>query len=93
MSLTDAIIDTSSLGGMRVFHMLGAIAEFERALIRERTAAGLAEARRKGRVGGRPKRMETKEVARPALSLRTAPSHERSSPPVSMFQKPHFTDA
>ncbi len=51
VSLTDAI-DTSSPGGMLVFHMLGAIAEFERALIKERTAAGLAEARRKGRVGG-----------------------------------------
>jgi DNA invertase Pin-like site-specific DNA recombinase len=39
VSLTDAI-DTSSPGGMLVFHMLGAIAEFERALIRERTVAG-----------------------------------------------------
>lgn len=61
MSLTDAI-DTSSPGGMLVFHMLGAIAEFERALIRERTSAGLAEARRRGRVGGRPKKMERKDV-------------------------------
>jgi DNA invertase Pin-like site-specific DNA recombinase len=42
--------------------MLGAIAEFERALIRERTAAGLVEARRKGRVGGRPKGMQPKDV-------------------------------
>lgn len=62
VSLTDAI-DTASPGGMLVFHMLGAIAEFERALIRERTAAGLAEARRKGRVGGRPKGMQPKDVA------------------------------
>jgi DNA invertase Pin-like site-specific DNA recombinase len=62
VSLTDAI-DTSSPGGMLVFHMLGAIAEFERALIRERTTAGLTEARRKGRVGGRPKRMQPKDVA------------------------------
>lgn len=60
--VTDAI-DTSSPGGMLVFHMLGAIAEFERALIRERTRAGLAEARRKGRVGGRPRRMEPKDIA------------------------------
>ena len=59
VSLTDAI-DTSSPGGMLVFHMLGAIAEFERALIRERTAAGLMEARRKGRVGGRPQKIEAK---------------------------------
>lgn len=61
VSLTDAI-DTASPGGMLVFHMLGAIAEFERALISERTAAGLAEARRKGRVGGRPKGMQPKDV-------------------------------
>ena len=61
VSLTDAI-DTSSPGGMLVFHMLGAIAEFERALIKERTAAGLAEARRKGRIGGRPRGMQPKDV-------------------------------
>ncbi len=61
VSLTDAI-DTSSPGGMLVFHMLGAIAEFERALIRERTAAGLAEARRNGKTGGRPKRLTGKDV-------------------------------
>jgi DNA invertase Pin-like site-specific DNA recombinase len=62
VSLTDAI-DTSSPGGMLVFHMLGAIAEFERALIRERTTAGLAEARRKGRLGGRRRRMTEKDAA------------------------------
>lgn len=62
VSLTDAI-DTSSPGGMLVFHMLGAIAEFERALIRERTMAGLAEARRKGRRGGRPRRLSEKDTA------------------------------
>lgn len=61
VSLTDAI-DTSSPGGMLVFHMLGAIAEFERALIRERTAAGLAEARSKGKTGGRPKSLSQKDV-------------------------------
>lgn len=61
VSLTDAI-DTSSPGGMLVFHMLGAIAEFERALIRERTVAGLAEARRKGKTGGRPRSLTEKDV-------------------------------
>lgn len=61
VSLTDAI-DTGSPGGMLVFHMLGAISEFERALIRERTAAGLAEARRKGRVGGRPRSLSKKDA-------------------------------
>ncbi len=61
VSLTDAI-DTSTSGGMLVFHVLGAIAEFERALIKERTVAGLAEARRKGRVGGRPRMLTEKNV-------------------------------
>src|SRR3954462_8466246 len=62
VSLTDAI-DTAAPSGMLVLHLLGASAEFERAWIRERTAAGLIEARRKGRVGGRPRRMTTKDVA------------------------------
>ncbi len=43
--------------------MLGAIAEFERALIKERTLAGLAEARRKGRTGGRPRLLAPKDIA------------------------------
>jgi DNA invertase Pin-like site-specific DNA recombinase len=47
---------------MMVFHMLGAIAEFERALIRERTMAGLAEAKRKGKRGGRPRRLSEKDA-------------------------------
>ena len=53
LSLTESI-DTTTPGGMLVFHVFGAIAQFERALIRERTAAGLIEARRRGRKGGRP---------------------------------------
>lgn len=52
-SLTEAI-DTSSPGGKLVFHVFAALAEFERDLIRERTWAGLAAARARGRVGGRP---------------------------------------
>ena len=61
-SLTDGF-DTGTPGGVLVFHILGAIAEFERDLIRERTKAGLAEAKRKGRTGGRPKLMTPKDVA------------------------------
>ena len=52
-SLTDPI-DTSSPQGKFTLQVLGAAAEFERALIRERTKAGLASARIKGRVGGNP---------------------------------------
>ena len=52
-SLTESI-DTSTPAGRLVFHTFGALAEFERDLIRERTKAGLAAARARGRVGGRP---------------------------------------
>jgi DNA invertase Pin-like site-specific DNA recombinase len=52
-SLQEAI-DTTTPGGKLVFHVFGALAEFERELIRERTAAGLAAARARGRRGGRP---------------------------------------
>ena len=48
-------IDTSSATGQLVFHIFGALAEFERNLITERTLAGLEAARTRGRKGGRPK--------------------------------------
>ena len=47
-------LDTTTPGGRLLFHIMGAIAEFERDLIQERTAAGLAAARARGRRGGRP---------------------------------------
>jgi DNA invertase Pin-like site-specific DNA recombinase len=50
-------LDTSSSGGKLVFHFFGALAEFERDLIRERTMAGLAAARARGRKGGRPSKL------------------------------------
>lgn len=53
-SLTENI-DTTSAGGKLVFHLFAALAEFERGLIRERTMAGLASAKARGRVGGGPK--------------------------------------
>src|ERR671938_239242 len=52
-SLTESI-DTTSPGGRLVFHLFGALAEFERDLIRERTRAGLTAARARGRKGGHP---------------------------------------
>jgi DNA invertase Pin-like site-specific DNA recombinase len=55
-------IDTTTSGGKLVFHIFGALAEFEREIIRERTNAGLKSARTRGRVGGRPKILSTKEV-------------------------------
>ncbi|MBV9132035.1 MAG: recombinase family protein [Chloroflexi bacterium] len=50
-------IDTTSPGGKLIFHIFGALAEFERDLIRQRTLAGLAAARARGRAGGRPSTM------------------------------------
>lgn len=61
VSLTESI-DTTTPGGMLTFHVFGAIAQFERALIRERTTAGLVEARRQGRKGGRPSAMRPSDV-------------------------------
>jgi DNA invertase Pin-like site-specific DNA recombinase len=48
-------IDTTTSGGKLIFHIFGALAEFERDIIRERTNAGLQAARARGRIGGRPK--------------------------------------
>lgn len=53
-------IDTSSPGGRLIFHIFGALAEFEKNLILERTRAGLAAARARGRMGGRPKVLDPK---------------------------------
>ncbi len=47
-------IDTTTAGGKLVFHLFGALAEFERGIIRERTNAGLQAARANGKIGGRP---------------------------------------
>jgi len=54
-------MDTSSSGGRLIFHVFAALAEFERNLIRERTNAGLAAARARGRKGGRPKKLDEKK--------------------------------
>lgn len=52
-SLTEGM-DTTTASGELLFHMFGALAQYERALTRERVVAGLAAAKRRGRVGGRP---------------------------------------
>jgi DNA invertase Pin-like site-specific DNA recombinase len=51
-------IDTTTSSGQLIFHLFAALAEFERNLIRERTNAGLAAARARGRLGGRPKALD-----------------------------------
>ncbi len=55
-------IDTTTSGGKLMFHIFGALAEFEREIIRERTQAGLKAARKRGRLGGRPKVMDEKKL-------------------------------
>jgi DNA invertase Pin-like site-specific DNA recombinase len=61
-SLTENI-DTTTSGGKLIFHIFGALAEFERDIIRERTSAGLEAARSRGRTGGRPKSLTTSKQA------------------------------
>ncbi len=56
-------IDTTTSGGKLIFHIFGALAEFERNLIQERTYAGLVAARARGRTGGRPKALDAKGAA------------------------------
>ncbi len=55
-------IETDSAAGKLVFHMFSALSEFERNLIRERTRAGLAAARARGRAGGRKPKLDEKQV-------------------------------
>lgn len=55
-------IDTSTAGGRFFFHIMGALAEMERELIRERTNAGLAAARARGRRGGRPSKITKRQL-------------------------------
>jgi DNA invertase Pin-like site-specific DNA recombinase len=61
-SLTENI-DTTTSGGKLIFHIFGALAEFERNLIRERTQAGLTAARARGKTGGRPKALTEKQIS------------------------------
>jgi len=65
-------IDTTSTGGRLIFTVFGAIAEFEREIIRERTRAGLDAARSRGRTGGRPRSLSEKDLKQ-ARALLTDP--------------------
>jgi len=69
-SLTEQI-DTTTPNGKLIFHLFAALAEFERDLIRERTQAGLAAARARGRMGGRPS-VWTPEKLRTARAMHSA---------------------
>lgn len=73
-SLTEQI-DTTTPGGKLIFHLMGALAEFERDLIQERTNAGLAAARARGRIGGRPRKLKTSGKVALARQMFAAQSH------------------
>ena len=76
-SLQDGL-DTSNALGQFFFHVLGALAELERSLLVERTQAGLAAARARGRVGGRPRKM-TPERIRQAMGMMGVPGRNASA--------------
>lgn len=71
-SLQEALATTTSSGQL-IFHLFGALAEFERNLIRERTQAGLKAARARGRKGGRPKALDP---AKRQLALKLYEEHQ-----------------
>ncbi len=73
-SLTEQI-DTGTPGGKLIFHVMGALAEFERDLIRERTNTGLAAARARRRIGGRPRKLPTNGKVALARRLYEDPKH------------------
>ncbi len=75
-SLTEKI-DTSTPGGRFFFHIFGAVAEFERSLLRERTLAGLASAKARGKKGGRPKSLDAEKV-KLARTMLANPDYTRS---------------
>ncbi len=68
-SLTEKI-ETSSAAGKLIFHVFASLAEFERNLIRERTRAGLEAARARGRIGGRTRKLDEKQIREIRAMLR-----------------------
>ena len=95
-SLTESI-DTTSPAGRMMMQMVGSFAEFERAMIRERTSAGLAQARAEGRVGGRRRKLDPKkrsEIAQSVISGRKSGAemarlYDVSEPTVSRIVAEH----
>jgi DNA invertase Pin-like site-specific DNA recombinase len=95
-SLTESI-DTTTPAGRMMMQMVGAFAEFERAMIRERTSAGLAQARAEGRIGGRRRKLDAKkrrEIAESVISGRKSGAemarlYDVSEPTVSRIVAEH----
>lgn len=72
-SLQDGVIDTTTASGELMFLIFSALAQFERRLIQERTRAGLAAARSRGRQGGRPKKSARDPIVKMARELHQNP--------------------
>lgn len=93
-------IDTTTPAGRMMMQMVGAFAEFERAMIRERTSAGLAAARAEGRIGGRRKKLDAakrREIAESVISGRKSGAdmarlYGVSQPTVSRIVAAYLTD-
>jgi len=91
-------IDTATPAGRMMMQMVGAFAEFERAMIRERTSAGLAAARAQGRIGGRRKKLDAtkrREIAESVVSGRKSGAemarlYNISQPTVSRIVADHM---
>ena len=98
-SLTETI-DTTTPAGRMMMQMVGSFAEFERAMIRERTSAGLAAARAEGRVGGRRRKLDAakrREIAESIITGRKSGAdmarlYGVSQPTVSRIVAQHRTD-
>ena len=92
-------IDTTTPAGRMMMQMVASFAEFERAMIRERTSAGLAAARAEGRIGGRRKKLDPgkrKEIAESVISGRKSGAemarlYNISAPTVSRIVAHHLT--
>ncbi len=69
-SLSESI-DTTTAGGRLIFHVMGALAEFERSLIGERTRAGMQAAKRRGKAVGRPRKLTGHQLARARALIET----------------------
>ena len=90
-------IDTTTPAGRMMMQMVGAFADFERAMIRERTSAGLAEARAEGRIGGRGKKLDAakrREIAESVVTGRKSGAdmarlHNVSQPTISRIVAEH----
>jgi DNA invertase Pin-like site-specific DNA recombinase len=97
-SITESI-DTTTPAGRVMMQMVGSFAEFERAMIRERTSAGLAAARAEGRVGGRRKKLDAakrREIAESVITGRKSGAemarlYNISQPTVSRIVAQHRT--